>query len=146
MVAGEGLLSFLRRLKRTEDVYGERPTFTEYIMSTHPSTEKRIARLEKTVVNCRKVCRLYPLTDIGIRSTGCVYLLHFCGKVIVITDDMTADKRIAKKLFFRKYFLLSACFIRSSYKARYTLSVSAGKAVSGMATEKDYLRAFARFT
>ena len=44
---GEGLLSFLRRLKRTEDVYGERPTFTEYIMSTHPSTEKRIARLEK---------------------------------------------------------------------------------------------------
>ena len=44
---GEGLLSFLRRLKRTEDVYCERPTFTEYIMSTHPSTEKRIARLEK---------------------------------------------------------------------------------------------------
>lgn len=44
---GEGLLSFLRRLKRTEDVYGERPTFTEYIMSTHPSTEKRIERLEK---------------------------------------------------------------------------------------------------
>ena len=44
---GEGLLSFLRRLKRTEDVYGEHPTFTEYIMSTHPSTEKRIARLEK---------------------------------------------------------------------------------------------------
>lgn len=44
---GEGLLSFLRRLKRTEDMYGERPTFTEYIMSTHPSTEKRIARLEK---------------------------------------------------------------------------------------------------
>ena len=44
---GEGLLSFLRRLKRTENVYGERPTFTEYIMSTHPSTEKRIARLEK---------------------------------------------------------------------------------------------------
>ena len=29
------------------DVYGERPTFTEYIMSTHPSTEKRIERLEK---------------------------------------------------------------------------------------------------
>ena len=44
---GEGLLSFLRRLKKTEDVYGEHPTFTEYIMSTHPSTEKRIARLEK---------------------------------------------------------------------------------------------------
>ena len=44
---GEGLLSFLRRLKRTEDVYSERPTFTEYIMSTHPSTEKRIERLEK---------------------------------------------------------------------------------------------------
>ena len=44
---GEGLLSFLRRLKRTENVYGEHPTFTEYIMSTHPSTEKRIARLEK---------------------------------------------------------------------------------------------------
>ncbi|WP_075964612.1 M48 family metalloprotease [Parabacteroides massiliensis] len=44
---GEGLLSFLRRLKRMEEVYGERPTFTEYIMSTHPSTEKRIARLEK---------------------------------------------------------------------------------------------------
>ena len=44
---GEGLLSFLRRLKRMEDVYGERLTFTEYIMSTHPSTEKRIARLEK---------------------------------------------------------------------------------------------------
>lgn len=44
---GEGLFSFLRRLKRTEDVYSERPTFTEYIMSTHPSTERRIARLEK---------------------------------------------------------------------------------------------------
>ena len=44
---GEGLLSFLRRLKRTEDVYSERPTFTEYIMSTHPSTERRIERLEK---------------------------------------------------------------------------------------------------
>lgn len=44
---GEGLLSFLRRLKRTEDVYGERPTFTEYIMSTHPSTGKRIERLER---------------------------------------------------------------------------------------------------
>lgn len=44
---GNGLLSFLRYVKREEDVYGERPTFTEYIMSTHPSTEKRIARLEK---------------------------------------------------------------------------------------------------
>ena len=43
---GEGLLSFLRRLEVAE-TGGERPSFTEYIMSTHPSTEKRIVRLEK---------------------------------------------------------------------------------------------------
>ena len=48
---GEGLLSFLRRLKRTEDVYSDARLFTEYIMSTHPSTEKRIERRE----NCCKV-------------------------------------------------------------------------------------------
>ena len=42
----EGLLSFLRRLAVTE-TGGGRPSFTEYIMSTHPSTEKRIERLEK---------------------------------------------------------------------------------------------------
>lgn len=44
---GEGLLSFLRGLKREEDVYGECPTFTEYMMSTHPATAKRVKRLEK---------------------------------------------------------------------------------------------------
>lgn len=44
---GKGLLSFLRRLKWTEETYGERMSFTEYIMSTHPATEKRVARLEK---------------------------------------------------------------------------------------------------
>ncbi|KAB3719127.1 M48 family metalloprotease, partial [Phocaeicola vulgatus] len=43
---GEGLLSFLRRLEVAE-TGGKRPSFTEYIMSTHPSTEKRIVRLEK---------------------------------------------------------------------------------------------------
>mgnify|MGYP000031395217 CR=1 FL=1 len=43
---GEGLLSFLRRLEVAE-TGGERPSFTEYIMSTHPTTEKRIVRLEK---------------------------------------------------------------------------------------------------
>ena len=43
---GEGLLSFLRRLAVAE-TGGGRPSFTEYIMSTHPSTEKRIERLEK---------------------------------------------------------------------------------------------------
>ncbi|GKH74579.1 hypothetical protein CE91St6_01500 [Phocaeicola dorei] len=44
---GSGLLSFLYRLKRAEEMRGERPTFTEYVMSTHPATEKRIVRLEK---------------------------------------------------------------------------------------------------
>nr|WP_305210095.1 M48 family metalloprotease [Bacteroides intestinalis] len=44
---GEGLLYFLRRLKWTEETYGERMSFTEYIMSTHPATEKRVKRLEK---------------------------------------------------------------------------------------------------
>ena len=44
--AVKGLLSFLRRLAVVE-TGGERPSFTEYIMSTHPSTEKRIVRLEK---------------------------------------------------------------------------------------------------
>ena len=44
---GSGLLSFLYRLKRAEELRGERPTFTEYVMSTHPATEKRIVRLEK---------------------------------------------------------------------------------------------------
>ena len=43
---GEGLLSFLRRLAVAE-TGGERTSFIEYIMSTHPSTEKRIAWLEK---------------------------------------------------------------------------------------------------
>lgn len=43
---GEGLLSFLRRLEVAE-TGGERQSFTEYIMNTHPATEKRIARLEK---------------------------------------------------------------------------------------------------
>lgn len=50
---GEGLLSFLRRLVVAE-TGGERTSFTEYIMSTHPSTEKRIARLKKIVVTCDK--------------------------------------------------------------------------------------------
>ena len=47
---------------------------------------------------------------------------------------MTTDKRIAKKLFFRKYFFI----VRLLYQVviQYTLSVSAGKAVSGMATER----------
>lgn len=49
---------------------------------------------------------------------------------------MTVGKGVAENLFSGSIFLLSACFIRSSYKARYTLSVSAGKAVSGMATER----------
>lgn len=44
---GTGLLSFLRKQKVVEIARDERPTFTEYIMSTHPATEKRIARLEK---------------------------------------------------------------------------------------------------
>lgn len=44
---GSGLLSFLYRLKRAEDMRGECPTFSEYILSTHPATEKRIVRLEK---------------------------------------------------------------------------------------------------
>lgn len=43
---GYGLLSFLHKLTDV-DSCGERPSFTEYIMSTHPSTEKRIARLKK---------------------------------------------------------------------------------------------------
>lgn len=43
---GEGLLSFLHRLAAAE-TGGERPSFTEYVMSTHPATEKWIARLEK---------------------------------------------------------------------------------------------------
>lgn len=45
--SGEGLLYFLRRLKWMEETYGERMSFTEYIMSTHPATEKRVKRLEK---------------------------------------------------------------------------------------------------
>ena len=43
---GEGLLSFLRRLEVAE-TGGERLSVTEYIMSSHPSNEKRIVRLEK---------------------------------------------------------------------------------------------------
>lgn len=44
---GSGLLSYLRRTKVQEIACGKRPTFTQYILSTHPPTEKRIARLEK---------------------------------------------------------------------------------------------------
>lgn len=48
--------------------------------------------------------------DIGIGSIGCVYLLYFCGKVIVIIDDMIIDKCIVKKFFFWKYFFIVCLF------------------------------------
>ena len=69
---------------------------------------------------CSKGCIRNKMCIRDRGSTGCAYLLHFCGKVIVITDDMTADKRIAKKLFFRKYFfivcLLYQVVIQDVYK------------------------------
>lgn len=45
---GQGLLSFLR--KQTEKEYHrDRPSFVEYMMSTHPALPKRVARLEKLI-------------------------------------------------------------------------------------------------
>lgn len=43
---GTGLLSFLKRLDSVPDS-GKQLSFSEYIMTTHPSTEYRIIRLEK---------------------------------------------------------------------------------------------------
>lgn len=79
---------------------------------------------------------LYHFTDIGIGSTGCAYLLHFCGKVIVITDDMTTDKRIAKKLFFRKYFFIVRLLYQVVIQGMIHLVGICRKTVSGMATER----------
>ena len=45
---GYGLLSFLRK-QTVKERHTDRPSFTEYMMSTHPALHKRVARLEKLV-------------------------------------------------------------------------------------------------
>lgn len=78
---------------------------------------------------------LYHFTDIGIGSTGCAYLLHFCGKVIVITDDMTTDKRIAKNSFPEVFFIVRLLY-QVVIQGMIHLVGICRKTVSGMATER----------
>lgn len=59
---GEGLLSFLRRLAVVE-TGGERPSFTEYIMSTHPSTENGLSGW-KSCYNLRQKIGAYIILRI----------------------------------------------------------------------------------